>query len=63
MLNMSVQDLDFDIPPVATRRWRRAIDTSLPAPQDIASPGDEIDVKPDDSYRVNARSAVVLISQ
>jgi isoamylase len=63
MLNMANQDLDFEIPPVAGRRWRRAVDTSLPSPQDIALSGDEIEVKPDDHYRVNAHSVVVLISQ
>ena len=59
---MSIQGLNFDIPPVATRRWRRAIDTSVPSSHDIALPGDKIDVKPADGYRVNARSVVVLIS-
>jgi isoamylase len=63
MLNMSGQDLDFDIPPVPGRRWLRAVDTSLPSPLDIAQPGDEIEVKPDDRYRVNAHSVVALISQ
>ncbi len=63
MLNMSSQDLDFEMPPVPGRHWRRAIDTSLPSPQDIALSGDEIDIKPDDHYRVNAHSVVVLISQ
>jgi glycogen operon protein len=63
MLNISSQGLDFEIPPVTGRRWWRAVDTSLPSPQDIAQPGDEIEIKPDDNYRVNARSVVVLISQ
>jgi len=63
MLNMSGQDLDFEVPPVLGRPWWRAVDTSLPSPQDIAQPGDEIEIKPDVSYRVNARSVVVLISQ
>jgi glycogen operon protein len=63
MLNMSSQDLDFEMPPVPGRHWRRAVDTSLPSPLDVALPGDEIEIKPDDSYRVNARSVVVLISQ
>jgi isoamylase len=63
MLNMSGQDLDFEIPPVPGRGWRRVVDTSMPSPQDIALPGDEIEVKPDDRYRVNAHSVVVLISQ
>jgi glycogen operon protein len=63
MLNMSNQDLDFEVPPVPGRRWRRAIDTSSPSPTDIVDPGAEIEVMKDDSYRVNARSVVVLISQ
>ncbi len=62
MLNMSGQDLDFEIPPVVGRRWRRTVDTSLPSPQDIVLPGDEIEVKSDDHYRVSAHSVVVLIS-
>lgn len=32
VLNMDHQDLDFELPAVAQRRWRRVFDTSLPAP-------------------------------
>ena len=63
MLNMYGADLEFDVPPVPGRSWRRAVDTSLPSPEDIAVAGDEIEVKPDDHYRVDAHSIVVLISQ
>ena len=63
MLNMSGADLEFEIPRVPGRSWRQAVDTSLPSPEDIAVAGDEIEVKPDDRYRVNAHSVVVLISQ
>jgi isoamylase len=63
MLNMSGQDLNFEIPPLPGRNWRRVVDTSLASPQDIALSGDEIEVKPDDHYRVNTHSVVVLISQ
>ena len=63
MLNMSGADLEFDVPRVPGRSWRRAVDTSLPSPEDIAVAGDEIEVKPDDRYRANAHSVVVLISQ
>jgi isoamylase len=63
MLNMSSQDLEFEIPPVPDRDWWRAVDTSLPAPEDIAKPGDEIQVKPADNYRVNYHSAVILLSR
>ena len=52
MLNMSGQDLEFEIPPVPGRRWWREVDTSLPSPDDIAEPGPDIEVKPADGYRV-----------
>jgi glycogen operon protein len=63
MLNMSGQDLDFEIPPVQGRQWLRAIDTSSPGPTDITDPGDESEIIEDSSYRVNTRSVVVLISR
>jgi isoamylase len=63
MLNMSEQDLEFEIPSVPSGRWWRAVDTSLPAPEDIAEPGHEIEVKPTDHYCVNAHSVVVLVSK
>jgi glycogen operon protein len=63
MFNMSAQDLDFAVPVVPERRWWRAVDTSLPAPEDIASPGDETEIKPDDHYRVAAHSVVVLTAK
>ena len=63
MLNMSGQDLEFEIPSVPSGRWWRAVDTSLPAPEDIAEPGHEIEVKPTDHYCVNAHSVVVLVSK
>jgi glycogen operon protein len=63
MLNMSGQDLEFEIPPVPGRGWWRAVDTSLAAPEDIAEPGHEIELKPADPYRVNGHSVVVLISR
>ncbi|MGH3245544.1 MAG: glycogen debranching protein GlgX [Trebonia sp.] len=63
LLNMSGQDLDFDVPPAPGLRWWRAVDTSLPPPECIARPGDEIQVKPADHYRVNSHSAVILLSR
>ena len=36
MMNMDWDDLDFEIPPVAGRRWYRAIDTGAAAPDDIS---------------------------
>jgi glycogen operon protein len=64
MLNMHWEDLDFQVPAIGGRRhWSRAVDTSLPSPDDIATPGEEVVIAPAGSYRVNARSVVVLISK
>jgi glycogen operon protein len=63
MLNMSGQDLEFEIPSLPGRRWWRAVDTSLPSPEDIAEPGHEIEVKPTDQYQVNAHSVVIFVSR
>ncbi len=45
------------------RRWHRAIDTSLPSPEDIVDAGEEPMVAPQDEYAVAPRSMVVLISR
>jgi glycogen operon protein len=39
--------------------WRRVVDTSLPAPDDIVEPGQEVPV-PGASYRLGPRSSIVL---
>jgi glycogen operon protein len=40
--------------------WRRVVDTSLPAPDDIVDPGAEVPVE-GDRYPVGPRSVVVLL--
>jgi len=62
MLNMGWEDLDFDIPPLENRQWYRLVDTSLPSPEDFATPG-EAPVISGNMYRVNNRSVVVLLSR
>jgi isoamylase len=62
MMNMYWEPLEFEIPKLAERRWYRAIDTFLSAPQDITAAGDEARVKTD-SYMVQGRSVVVLVSK
>jgi glycogen operon protein len=47
----------------STRRWHRAIDTSLPSGDDFADPGKEIPLDPSDHYLANPRSTVVLVAQ
>jgi isoamylase len=62
ILNMDDQSLDFELPAVEGRGWRRAFDTALPAPDDASEPGAEPRVADDRVYRAGARSAVVLVS-
>jgi isoamylase len=62
MMNMYWDALDMDIPTVKGRKWTRAVDTSLPSPNDIADPGKEV-ASNDPSYRVNGRTVVVLVNK
>ncbi len=41
MLNMDMQNLDFEVPALQGNQWYTAIDTSQGAPDDIAEPGQE----------------------
>jgi glycogen operon protein len=63
MGNMDWQDLEFEIPEVPGRQWYRAVDTSLPSPDDIVEPGGEAVPITGNKYRVNNRSIVILISR
>ncbi len=62
MLNMDWQNLDFDIPSIERRKWFRAVDTALPSPEDIATAGQEVEIS-GNTYHVNGRSVVVLLSK
>jgi glycogen operon protein len=62
MLNMEPQDLDFDLPPLTSRHWCRAVDTAQESPTDIADPGSE-PVVAGNLLRVSGRSVVVLLSR
>lgn len=59
MLNMSTESLDFELPVMDRRSWYRAADTSLASPQDIAEPGEQIEVQ-GSLYGLAPRSVVVL---
>jgi len=61
MMNMYWEPLDFALPAIPGMRWRRAVDTSLTSPDDIARPGAE-PIHAAASYPVAGRSVVVLIS-
>jgi isoamylase len=66
MLNMEWEDLDFDVPPLADRKWYRVVDTAASSPHDIAEnlaePGEETVVSGNVCH-VKNRSVVVLISR
>ena len=61
MVNAWREDVAFDIQQGEPGGWRRAVDTALPSPGDIAEPGQEAPV-PGLGYRVGARSVVVLVA-
>ena len=61
ILNMEWEDLDFEIPALAERKWYKVIDTSLPSPLDIVEPGAETLISGNICHVTN-HSVVVLIS-
>ncbi len=44
-------------------RWHLVLDTALPSPRDIHSPGEEAELQPMIAYHVKARSMVVMVSK
>ena len=62
MINAYHEPLDFEIQEGSSGGWRRAIDTGLDSPLDIAEPGQEAPVA-SLRYRVAARSVVVLVGR
>ncbi len=64
IFNASEKSLAFSLPKLPSgRKWWRAIDTSLPSPQDIVPDGKEVFIKPNSRYTATSRSTVVLISK
>ncbi len=61
MINMYWDALEFDLPAVAGRTWRKAIDTSSAPPHDIEDVGSRIAVA-GRTYTVQGRSVVVLVN-
>jgi isoamylase len=62
MMNMYWEPLAMAVPIVSGRQWRRAVDTSLPTPWDIADDGTGA-VCASPAYRVNGRSIVILVNE
>ena len=62
MFNMYWDGIEFEIPEVPGLSWYRVIDTSLPSPNDIVTPEQQIAID-GNSYVVTGRSIVVLTSR
>jgi isoamylase len=60
MINAYWEDLKFTVQEGQESDWRRLVDTSLPIPEDIADPGDEVSLTGLE-YIVKSRSIVILI--
>ncbi|MDR1143175.1 MAG: glycogen debranching protein GlgX [Spirochaetaceae bacterium] len=64
MFNADVKKVIFAVcEPLEGKRWVRAVDTALSAPEDILPPGTEKELLYHDRYTVQARSMVILISK
>lgn len=62
-MNASDVPLNFTVPAAPSgRRWRRVVDTELPSPYDIVPEDDGPLVPVSQTYRVQARSMIVLVS-
>jgi hypothetical protein len=63
MLNAYWEPLTFELPPLpAGERWHRIVDTALPTPDDFSDP-EAATAMDGDRYRVEARSAVMLMAR
>jgi glycogen operon protein len=64
MFNAGLEESAFRIAePPEEKFWTRAIDTGLPSPEDILSPGSEKPLEPSARYTLAPRSMAVLISK
>jgi len=64
MFNGGERAANFKIcEPLSGKKWVRAVDTSLPSPDDILLPGNEAILENLNTYQVKDRSMVILISR
>jgi glycogen operon protein len=61
MFNAGTEATDFALP--AGHDWKLSVDTFLPSPKDLAEEGKETSLKNLKSYRVEARSSVILLAR
>jgi glycogen operon protein len=64
MFNAGPKAVKFKVcDPMESKKWVRAVDTSLPSPNDIMTPGTEVPLENPNVYNVKDRSLVILISR
>ena len=61
VLNMYWDALDFEVPIVPGRHWRRLVDTARPSPEDIVEDVRLASIEAD-RVRVEGRSVLILLS-
>ena len=62
MFNMHWDAVSFELPQIEGLKWMRAIDTSLPTPEDIVDQENYVEIL-DSNYMLTGRSVVVLITK
>ncbi len=63
-MNAYSETLDFRVPAAPSgRAWRRAVDTSLPSPEDIVAEDQGPRIPVLQTYPVRARSMIILVSE
>jgi isoamylase len=64
IFNAWTEAVEFALPtPHERRKWRLAVDTQRPSPEDIREIEDEMPLHDQDTYRVGPRSSVILMSR
>jgi glycogen operon protein len=64
MFNSGEADVVFRVcDPPEGKRWFRVVDTGLPSPEDILTPGNEKPLGEEEAYSVKSRSLVILLSR
>jgi glycogen operon protein len=64
MFNAGPKAVKFKVcDPMESKKWVRAVDTGLPSPNDIMTPGTEVPLENPNVYNLKDRSMVILISR
>jgi len=63
IVNMDETDLEFELPPVAGRRWFKAVDTSDDSVGDITERGKEVWLLDQEKFLAKSKSVIVFISK